>query len=265
MRYSLNATLIYNATDGTLTLPDSNEPDSQLSIAANALLYFFLCNRGVVGREEILKKVWDDNGLTSSNSNLNQYLSMLRKTLRHYNIDNIILTISRGHLQLNPDIVIEALDEPAETEPFPTSVTTIPPILPMAEKQAMPLHSCPVCWYMASAFVLLIALPLLFFSLAGGDNARAVALTRTEYGQCVLLESEDILRSGPVATRGKNFNNVRQRLKLDCKPGEHFVFFYGDKLRSSELGRVFLAHCAANKDDPFNYCASYFYYSWKML
>jgi DNA-binding winged helix-turn-helix (wHTH) protein len=41
-------------------------------------------------------KVWDDNGLTSSNSNLNQYLSMLRKTFRHYDIDNIIVTVSRG-------------------------------------------------------------------------------------------------------------------------------------------------------------------------
>lgn len=41
MRYNINARLIYDATDGTLTLPGGNEPDSQLSITANALLYFF--------------------------------------------------------------------------------------------------------------------------------------------------------------------------------------------------------------------------------
>ncbi|HBT4795313.1 TPA: winged helix-turn-helix transcriptional regulator, partial [Klebsiella quasipneumoniae subsp. similipneumoniae] len=96
MRYNINARLIYDATDGTLTLPGSDEPDSQLSITASALLYFFLRHTGVVSREEVLKKVWDDNGLTSSNSNLNQYLSMLRKTFRHYDIDNIIVTVSRG-------------------------------------------------------------------------------------------------------------------------------------------------------------------------
>ena len=79
MRYNINARLIYDATDGTLTLPGSDEPDSQLSITASALLYFFLRHTGVVSRDEVLKKVWDDNGLTSSNSNLNQYLSMLRK------------------------------------------------------------------------------------------------------------------------------------------------------------------------------------------
>ena len=92
MRYNINARLIYDATDGTLTLPGSSEPDSQLSITASALLYFFLRHTGVVSRDEVLKKVWDDNGLTSSNSNLNQYLSMLRKTFRHYDIDNIIVT-----------------------------------------------------------------------------------------------------------------------------------------------------------------------------
>lgn len=41
MRYNINARLIYDATDGTLTLPGSDEPDSQLSITASALLYFF--------------------------------------------------------------------------------------------------------------------------------------------------------------------------------------------------------------------------------
>lgn len=31
MRYNINARFIYDATDGTLTLPQSDEPDSQLS------------------------------------------------------------------------------------------------------------------------------------------------------------------------------------------------------------------------------------------
>ena len=78
MRYNINARFIYDATDGTITLPQSAEPDSQLSITASALLFFFLRHTGIVSREEVLKKVWDDNGLTSSNSNLNQYLSMLQ-------------------------------------------------------------------------------------------------------------------------------------------------------------------------------------------
>lgn len=120
MRYNINARFIYDATDGTLTLPQSTEPDCQLSVTSSALLSF-LHHTDIVSREEVLKKVWDDNGLTSSNSNLNQYLSMLRKTFRHYGIDNIIITVARGYLQLNPDVSIEPLDEapapPAIIEP----------------------------------------------------------------------------------------------------------------------------------------------------
>lgn len=57
MRYNINARLIYDATDGTLTLPGSTDADGQLSITASALLYFFLRNTDIVSRDEVLKKV----------------------------------------------------------------------------------------------------------------------------------------------------------------------------------------------------------------
>ncbi|HDP7430009.1 TPA: hypothetical protein P6444_005083, partial [Escherichia coli] len=41
------------------------------------------------------------------------------------------------------------------------------------------------------------------------------------------------------------------------------LFFYGDRLETNGLGRVFLAHCAMHEDNPFSYCDNYFYYSWK--
>lgn len=40
MRYHINARFIYDATDGSLTQRENVEPDSQLSITANALFYF---------------------------------------------------------------------------------------------------------------------------------------------------------------------------------------------------------------------------------
>lgn len=159
MRYNINARLIYDATDGTLTLPGSTEPDSQLSITASALLYYFLRHTDVISRDEVLKKVWDDNGLTSSNSNLNQYLSMLRKTFRHYDIENIIVTVSRGMLQLNPELTIAIIDDIAEAPSEPaaevapmqesgapfTRAEKIPPPPGMREAPAG-IWPAPVCW-----------------------------------------------------------------------------------------------------------------------
>lgn len=261
MRYNINARFIYDATDGTLTLPESTEPDSQLSITASTLLYFFLRNTGIISREEVLKKVWDDNGLTSSNSNLNQYLSMLRKTFRHYGIDNIIVTVSRGYLQLNPDVSIEAVDE----SPEPTPEETITKPLPVEEKQRLPhtAHARGMCWYIAGACLLTISLLLVAFSVVGISESHPIALTQITHSQCELLASDDMLRSVNASAYGKNFDEVRQRLNVACKPGERFLFFYGDKLETNGLGRVFLAHCAMHEDNPFSYCDNYFYYSWK--
>ncbi|WP_436232987.1 winged helix-turn-helix domain-containing protein, partial [Escherichia coli] len=129
----------------------------------------------IVSREEVLTKVWDNNGLTSSNSNLNQYLSMLRKTFRHYGIDNIIITVARGYLQLNPTVSIEPLDEapapPAIIEPsiipdvdVPTSsedTESSPPTL------APVTHRHDAYWYFAGACLLTISILLVAFNLFG--------------------------------------------------------------------------------------------------
>ena len=268
MRYNINARFIYDATDGTIMLPQSDEPDSQLSITASALLNYFLHHTGIISRDEVLKKVWDDNGLTSSNSNLNQYLSMLRKTCRHYGIDNIIVTVSRGYLQLNPDVVIEAMDESPVAQPELAVQETerIATESPAAEEPAPPsqtLHARGMCWYIAGACLLTIALLLVAFSLVGTRESRPIALTRITHSQCELLASDEMLRSVSSSGYGKNFDKVRQRLNVECKPGERFLFFYGDRLETNGLGRVFLAHCAMHEDNPFSYCDNYFYYSWK--
>ncbi len=261
MRYNINARFIYDATDGTLTLPQSDEPDSQLSLTASALFNYFLRHTEIVSWEDVLKKVWDDNGLTSSNSNLNQYLSMLRKTFRHYGVDNIIVTVSRGYLQLNPEVIIEALDDappvsPQQTPAEPPPVTTTPD----APRSA---HARGMCWYMAGACLLTIALLLVAFSLVGISESQPIALTRLSHSQCELLASDEMRRSVSEESYGKNFDEVRQRLNIACKPGERFLFFYGDRLETNGLGRVFLAHCAMHEDNPFSYCDNYFYYSWK--
>ncbi|NUU68252.1 winged helix-turn-helix domain-containing protein [Enterobacteriaceae bacterium BIT-l23] len=262
MRYTINARLIYDATDGTLTLANSDDPGSQLSITASALLCFFLNNTSIVSRDEVLQKVWDDNGLTSSNSNLNQYLSMLRKTFRHYGIDNIIISVSRGHLQLNPDVHIQ-MPAPApapalEIQPQPTPA----PEHAITEAIDTP-QTHGLCWYLAGTGMLIIALLLVLLSMVSGSTLLPVALTPIHHSQCELLASDVMLHSVSETTYVKNFDAVLQRLNLKCKPGERFIFDYLDRLETNGLGRVFMAHCAMNENNPFSYCNNYFYYSWK--
>nr|WP_314417840.1 winged helix-turn-helix domain-containing protein [uncultured Erwinia sp.] len=263
MRYNINASLIYDAADGTLTLPDSPNPDTQLSITASTLLFFFLQHQDIISRDEVLKKVWDDNGLTSSNSNLNQYLSMLRKTFRHYGIENIILTISRGNLQLNPDIVIEPLHdlllEPARAADSPAQTHTAATVAEIPLAQGIrKIH-----WNVASAALLILSLLMLPLALINRFNPTFIEPLLLSNEGCELMGTPDMIGSVATLDYEKNFASVLKRLNLTCNPGQRYIFSYGDKLQTRGLGRVFLAHCAIQDDIPYGYCDNYFYYSWE--
>lgn len=262
MRYNINASLIYDAADGSISLPGSNAPDTQLSITASALLLFFLQHQEVVSREEVLKKVWDDNGLTSSNSNLNQYLSMLRKTFRHYDIENIILTISRGNLQFNPDIAVEVLDSlSAQLAPEVHSEQAIPPKM-VKEHHAFPVAR-KINWNIASAVLLVLSLLMLPFSLINRLNPVFISPVSVSGQGCELSGTTDMVGSVTTHDYEKNFFKVLHKLHLTCNPGQRYIFFYSDKLQTKGLGRVFLAHCAIHGNIPYGYCDNYFYYSWE--
>lgn len=264
MRYIINNYLIYNSADGTLTLSGSDTPNTQLSLTANALFLFLIQHTGIICREELLKKIWDDNGLTSSNSNLNQYLSMLRKTFRYYGIENIIVAVSRGHLQLNPDITVGIPQEEPATECF-----SLPPQVPALPEEArlapqIALHQRGTRWYQAGYALLTASLLAAIVTWIIVPEASPVALTPLMYNECNLLTNKQMLGSVTEDTYGKKFDAVRSHLKLNCLPTHRFAFYYGDKLPTNGLGRVYLAHCMMNEDDPFSYCNNYFYYSWDL-
>lgn len=288
MKYKINAFIIYDAADGTLSLKE-DEVDTQLSITANALLYYFIQNRGVVSRDEVLKAVWDDNGLVSSNSNLNQYLSLLRKAFRQYGIENIIVTVARGRLEFNSEVTLERLNaaktHPAELikslseiedaavvlSPAIEPVSVNPPLTepklattsPVNPPKPVTKAKKEMCWYFASGALLLCSILLLVMAYLSNQPSQPINMTVLEHANCDVLSNEKMINATVAQNYVQNFDKVRNNLNLACVEKERFVFFYGDKLQTNGLGRVFLAHCAVNEDNPFSYCDNYFYYSWK--
>lgn len=80
MQYIINNTIGYRPADGTLWHVDNETEILTLSPTSNRLLSVLLTNRnGIISRDELLKKTWDDYGLVSSNNSLNHYISALRK------------------------------------------------------------------------------------------------------------------------------------------------------------------------------------------
>ncbi|SUC36936.1 Transcriptional regulatory protein, C terminal [Providencia rustigianii] len=276
MKYKINAFIIYDAVDGTLSLKE-DEVDTQLSITANALLFYLIKRKGVVSRDEVLKAVWDDNGLVSSNSNLNQYLSLLRKTFRQYGIENIIVTVARGRLEFNSEILLELIDEETlntthllnslseiqTAEVILTPATDPIELIPQESPKSIHPQKREICWYLASAVLLGCSILLATMNYFSSQPSAPISLPTLEHASCDALSTEKMINGVVAENYEQNFDKVRNNLNLDCKDKERFVFFYGDKLQKNGLGRVFLAHCAANESNPFSYCDNYFYYSWK--
>ncbi|MEJ2763067.1 winged helix-turn-helix domain-containing protein [Photobacterium sp. MCCC 1A19761] len=269
MKYKINGFLYYDAIDGTLKLEEQAASDTQLSITANALLFFLIQHPGVLTRDEVMTKVWDDNGLISSNSNLNQYLSLLRKSFRSYGIENVIVTIPRGRLELNPGLDLEMVDD-NPLHPLLQQANTDPAVAPEPlAKESKAAQLPPQTeqqernWMIASASLFIAALVLLWTAIITERSLHVVGLTEVESGLCELFSPELMINGAMGEKYIKNFKAVRDKLGLSCAKDERFIFYYGDKLQSNGLGRTYIARCAKNENNPYAYCDNYFYYSWK--
>lgn len=265
MKYKINGFLYYDATDATLSIDDDGTSDTHLSITANALLYFLLQHRRVLTRDEVMKSVWDDNGLTSSNNNLNQYLSLLRKSFRNYQIDDVIITIPRGRLEINKDLLIEVIDDnvlhpifssedlKSQTNKIKCSSNNLPE---QTEKQERN-------WMMASAVLFTAALVLLWTAIISERSINIVQLNPVTSGICELFSNENMINTEMANSYKNSFDAVRKKLGLKCNNDRRFIFYYSDKFKNKGLGRTFIAQCAKNENNPYAYCDNYFYYSWK--
>ncbi|GKX62262.1 winged helix-turn-helix domain-containing protein [Pragia fontium] len=117
MIYLINNNIVYNTEDRTLVMQQDDMSTVMLSNSSNRLLYELLYNYGqTVSRDTLFQNVWDNHGLVSSNSNLNHYISQLRKNLISFGLsDKIIITIPKVGFKFSEKIPVMILDSGGET------------------------------------------------------------------------------------------------------------------------------------------------------
>ncbi|ROP59984.1 transcriptional regulator [Enterobacter sp. BIGb0383] len=112
MLYTISEAIVFNSDDGTLTRVQDNDV-VKLSIPAGRLLEVLLnAPNGFIDRESLLTEVWDNYGLRGSHGNLNQYISILRRTLAAMGCEELIVTVPKMGFRINPDIPV-TVTEPA--------------------------------------------------------------------------------------------------------------------------------------------------------
>lgn len=117
MLYLINKNIVFNTEDRTLAMLQDDMSVVVLSNSSNRLLYELLYDYGqTVSRDTLFQNVWDKHGLVSSNSNLNHYISQLRKSLTSFGLsDKVIVTVPKVGFRFSDAIPVVLISEEGDS------------------------------------------------------------------------------------------------------------------------------------------------------
>jgi len=126
MFFILDKEIYFRPADGAIWGAGAENEKRFLTLASSRLLVFFIEHRGeIVTRDAIFQEVWEQYGLHSSNNTLNQYISLLRRTMTDFGLGpQVIKTIPKTGFIFSRDLSVIAVSEqrdatlPAAHEPL---------------------------------------------------------------------------------------------------------------------------------------------------
>lgn len=112
MRFDIEGFVTFDTEDASLVNLLTGD-SIELSQTSNRLLTELLYHRGdILSRGEIFQSVFDKYGARASNSNLNQYISTLRKGLSELGIEkDVIITVPRVGFRISDTVIINSDSE----------------------------------------------------------------------------------------------------------------------------------------------------------
>ncbi|MCW2475974.1 winged helix-turn-helix domain-containing protein [Candidatus Symbiopectobacterium sp. NZEC151] len=125
MIYFINQLIIFDSDERTLSWQAREDEAVSLSIPVSRLFETLITNPGtLLSRELLMREALEKHALSPSINNLNNYVSLLRKVLREFDLDDAIVTVPKSGIIFNiSDVnVIEnnrkdkALPEGTETD-----------------------------------------------------------------------------------------------------------------------------------------------------
>ncbi|WP_230353091.1 winged helix-turn-helix domain-containing protein [Lelliottia sp. WAP21] len=244
--------MLFNSADHTLECGDNDE-FIKLSIPSSQLLELLILSKGeLVTRDYLLTEVWDKNGLRGSNNNLNQYMSILRRTLAAHGCDNLFITVPKVGFRLNTEIKIEMRERAGGQHVTST--------LSGGQKKSK-----------KGLNILLVAFLCLLLPLLGFIILKQFT---THYD----IVSSDFVEVAPgcnalflhkfsdneKALATKQINKMLSDLKLQCGPDNTLLFDNGDHISDDDdYGKTFFSYCHNVEGKSLANCTDFFYSGWK--
>lgn len=119
MKYIIHSNIEFDTTNYVLTLLNASKTSVKLSNPAGRILEELIKHQNtdsLVTREHLFTVVWKSYGLEPSHGNLNQQVSLIRKTLTAFGLNSsCIITIPKRGLKLSNQIIIKTIQNNVHT------------------------------------------------------------------------------------------------------------------------------------------------------
>lgn len=268
MIYIIDGNIAYNSDDCSLSHLPTQESLS-LSISSGRLFERLLNSEGeVLPRETLLTEVWDKYGLRGSNSNLNQYLSILRRALAAYGCENLIITVPKVGIRLNTEIPITRQSTTQEVASDMAAAVVAESAI--AGTDAFPLHkkrknSVWRSWWPFQAVILAVLVGSIAWIWLKSDTSRQeispVSVSLPGGCNAIFVAGLDTSERESIK---KQILQILSENHQSCDAGTRLYFNKITSLNPQNYGRTVLSSCKLNDSGHIISCNNFYYLDWRL-
>lgn len=263
MIYIIDGSVSYNSDDCSLNHLPTQESLS-LSISSGRLLERLLNSAGeILPRDVLLTEVWDKYGLRGSNSNLNQYLSMLRRALAAFGCENLIITIPKVGIRLNSEIPIWCEITPTETLPDASVALPAEPAKKKRQVFQPPKKLIKNAWLFKTSILLLLLIVIAWACLRPDPGEQELSPVSVSLpGGCRVV----FVNGLGVGERESIKKQILQMLKENhqsCDASRRIYFNKKTSFNAQNYGRTMLSTCKLNDSSHVISCDNFYYIDWR--
>lgn len=248
MLFEISQSVIFSPPDATLKRSQDEQSVIKLPLPASRLLEVLLMHHGeICEREYLLTEVWDTQGLTGSNGNLNHYISVLRKYFSELGIDNVIETIPRVGFRITRDISVverEPVTRPVKQTDAPSAVSY--------KKNA-------VLFFLIVSPSLFIFIVLCFFRV---QSVHQVHLLKSNSGSCDITYLSSFSRSETETINTVVLKKLKER-NIICDRDKIIYFDHYASVSMRDFGRSLIAVCYKGQGNEMVRCDNIYYFNLK--
>ncbi|MGE9552910.1 winged helix-turn-helix domain-containing protein [Erwinia amylovora] len=283
MKFIINGQIFFDSDTASLSPVGISDELVQISNPAKRLLLLLIYHQGeAVSREVIFKKVWDDFGMVSSNNNLNQCISKLRRVLKNLGAEEeVISTVPKLGFMLLQQIPVEELSEEnspdrqlfSEAEEVEPGLTFEGPRVeaegqqtPTASAAANKSHMLRVktCRRLVRHWPwMILLLSLILLGIAAALAWPAGPADRTEVyvgiaGKCKVLMSQNILEEKDQTQLKAGVMTYARRLDPQCGSNEYLLVIKNTSIKPwiNDLTRLYFMRCGYLRESKAEICWS---------